>query len=130
MAGLGDLVKKAFYLGVGVAASAAQSANEKLAELREQAQKLADEMVAKGEITTEEGKRLVDEMVNRALQQPIDLNINIGSETQPTNTRREPRPIEISSDEDLPVKADGQNVDTLREQVMQLQEELRRLKQE
>jgi len=122
MAGLGDLVKKAFYLGVGVAASAAQSAGGKLAELREQAQKLADEMVAKGEITTEEAKRLVDEMVNRAQQQPIDSSIN--------NNRTEPRPIEISSDEDLPVKAEGQNVDTLREQVMQLQEELRRLKQE
>jgi polyhydroxyalkanoate synthesis regulator phasin len=125
MAGLGDLVKKAFYLGVGVAASAAQSASEKLAELREQSQKLADEMVAKGEITTEEAKRLVDEMVNRAQQQqqqqPIDSS---------NNTRSEPRPIEISSDEDLPVKADGQNVDTLREQVMKLQDELRRLKQE
>lgn len=124
MAGLGDLVKKAFYLGVGVAASAAQSANEKLAELRKQAQKLADEMVAKGEITTEEAKRLVDEMVNRAQQQqPIDSSTS-------NNTRSEPRPIEISSDEDLPVKAEGQNVDTLREQVMKLQEELRRLKQE
>ncbi|XWK90705.1 MAG: hypothetical protein U7127_11840 [Phormidium sp.] len=124
MAGLGDLVKKAFYLGVGVAASAAQSASGKLAELREQAQKLADEMVAKGEITTEEAKRLVDEMVNRAQQQqPIDSSTS-------NNTRSEPRPIEISSDEDLPVKAEGQNVDTLREQVMKLQEELRRLKQE
>lgn len=121
MAGLGDLVKKAFYLGVGVAASAAQSASEKLAELREQSQKLADEMVAKGEITTEEAKRLVDEMVNRAQQQPINPS---------NNNRSEPRPIEISSDDDLPVKAEGQNVDTLREQVMQLQEELRRLKQE
>lgn len=126
MAGLGDLVKKAFYLGVGVAASAAQSASEKLAELREQSQKLADEMVAKGEITTEEAKRLVDEMVNRAQQQqPIE-----SSNSNNPNTRSEPRPIEISSDEDLPVKAEGQNVDTLREQVMQLQEELRRLKQE
>ncbi|MFB2892714.1 phasin family protein [Aerosakkonemataceae cyanobacterium BLCC-F50] len=125
MAGLGDLVKKAFYLGVGVAASAAQSASGKLAELREQAQKLADEMVAKGEITTEEAKRLVDEMVNRAQQQqPINPG-NSGN-----NNRSEPRPIEISSDEDLPVKAEGQNVDTLREQVMKLQEELRRLKQE
>ncbi|MFB2879985.1 phasin family protein [Floridanema aerugineum] len=127
MAGLGDLVKKAFYLGVGVAASAAQSASEKLAELREQAQKLADEMVAKGEITTEEAKRLVDEMVNRAQQQPINPG-NTGNSGN--NNRSEPRPIEISSDEDLPVKAEGQNVDTLREQVMQLQEELRRLKQE
>ncbi|OKH35286.1 hypothetical protein NIES2119_21205 [[Phormidium ambiguum] IAM M-71] len=125
MAGLGDLVKKAFYLGVGVAASAAQSASEKLAELREQSQKLADEMVAKGEITTEEAKRLVDEMVNRAQQQPIESSNNSN-----TSNRSEPRPIEISSDEDLPVKADGQNVDNLRQQVMQLQEELRRLKQE
>jgi len=123
MPGLGDLVKKAFYLGVGVAAAAAETASGKLAELKEQAQKLTDEMVAKGEITTEEAKRLVDEMVTRAQQQPI--------ESSTTETpRSEPRRIEISSEENLPTKTDGQNVDALRQQVTQLQEELRRLKQE
>lgn len=123
MAGLGDFVKKAFYLGVGVAASAAERAGGTLSELREQAQKLTDEMVAKGEITAEEARRLVDEMVNRAQQQPINP-------TTETTRSAEPRRIEISTEEDLPAKAEGQDVDRLRQQVTQLQEELRRLKQD
>lgn len=122
MAGLGDFVKKAFYLGVGVAASAAERAGGTLSELREQAQKLTDEMVAKGEITAEEARRLVDEMVNRAQQQPINPTTE--------SNRSEPRRIEISTEEDLPAKAEGGDVDRLRQQVMQLQEELRRLKQD
>ena len=123
MSGLGDIVKKAFYLGVGVVASAGVKAGETLGELREQAQKLTDEMVAKGEMTTEEARRLVDEMVNRAQQQqPITSN----TDTKPS----EPRRIEIVTEEDEPTEAKPQNVDALRDQVMALQEELRRLKQD
>jgi polyhydroxyalkanoate synthesis regulator phasin len=48
MAGLGDIVQKAFYLGIGLAAAAGEQAGEKMSVLRVQAQKLADEMVAKG----------------------------------------------------------------------------------
>lgn len=61
MAGFGDLVQKAFYLGVGIASYAGEKAGMTLTELRSQAQKIADEMVARGEMTTEEAKRLVDE---------------------------------------------------------------------
>lgn len=124
MAGLGDLVKKAFYLGVGVVATAGERAGMTLAELREQAQKLADEMVAKGEMTTEDARRLVDEMVNRAQQQqPIDSS-STGSKPS------EPRRIEIVVEDDDSSGGDGQNVDVLRQQVMSLQDELRRLKQD
>jgi polyhydroxyalkanoate synthesis regulator phasin len=56
MAGFGDIVQKAFYLGVGLASYAGEKAGGKLAELRSQAQKLADEMVSRGEMTTEEAK--------------------------------------------------------------------------
>ena len=59
MAGLGDIVQKAFYLGVGLAAAAGEQAGEKFSSIGIQAQKLADEMVAKGEITTEEARKLV-----------------------------------------------------------------------
>ncbi|MBD2182341.1 hypothetical protein H6S82_16525 [Planktothrix sp. FACHB-1355] len=124
MAGLGDLVKKAFYLGVGVVATAGERAGMTLAELREQAQKLADEMVAKGEMTTEDARRLVDEMVNRAQQQqPIDSS---STSSKPS----EPRRIEIVVEDDDASGGEGQNVDVLRQQVMSLQDELRRLKQD
>ncbi|MCL1467819.1 phasin family protein [Argonema galeatum] len=123
MAGLGDLVKKAFYLGVGVVASAGEKAGVTLGELREQAQKLTDEMVAKGEMTTEEARRLVDEMVNRAQQQQP---ITSSTDTKPS----EPRRIEIVVEDDDSAGGETKNVDSLREQVIALQEELRHLKQD
>ncbi|MBD2460223.1 hypothetical protein H6G89_04115 [Oscillatoria sp. FACHB-1407] len=131
MPGFGDLVQKAFYLGVGIASYAGEKASTTLAELRSQAQKLADEMVARGEITAEEAKRMVDEMVSRAQQPPT-------STPPPTTEKSEPRRIEIlSDDEPAPeakpeTKADGkpEAVDDLRQQVLKLQEELRRLRQD
>lgn len=127
MAGFGDLVQKAFYLGVGIASYASEKAGSTLTELRAQAQKLADEMVARGEITTEEAKRMVDEMVSRA-QQPT----NASSSSQPPT---EPRRIEILVEDDEPSSnsapnPDAQAVDNLRDQVAKLQEELRRLKRD
>jgi polyhydroxyalkanoate synthesis regulator phasin len=124
MAGFGDIVQKAFYLGVGFASLAGEKAGSTLAELRSQAQKLADEMVARGEMTTEEAKRMVDDMIKRA-QQPGETPIH--QDTQPS----EPRRIEILTDEDEPAASaqpDGAN--DLRSQVQKLQEELRRLKRE
>lgn len=123
MSGFGDLVQKAFYLGVGAASYAAEKAGSTLAELRSQAQKLADELVARGEITAEEAKRMVDEMVIRA-QQPTDTP---SSDAQPV----EPRRIEILEDEEeTPPSAEAQAVENLRDQVSRLQEELRRLRKE
>lgn len=119
MPGFGDLVQKAFYLGVGAASYAAEKAGTTLSELRVQAQKLADEMVARGEITADEAKRMVDEMVSRAQQPP----------TPPSDAQSSsPRRIEIVV-EDEP-DSERQAVDDLRQQVAQLQEELRRLRRE
>lgn len=120
MAGFGDIVQKAFYLGVGIASYAGERAGSTLAELRSQAQKLADEMVARGEITAEEARRMVDEMVNRAQQQP---------QTPVDQKPSEPRRIEILSDED-PSEPPPEAVDNLRQQVSELEEELRRLRRE
>lgn len=130
MAGFGDLVQKAFYLGVGLASYAGEKAGVKLTELRSQAQKLADEMVARGEMTAEEGKRFVEDLMKQA-QQPPTTNSNTTS-----STSKEPRRIEIlSEDEDKPTSSQRQEssepkVDSLREQVSKLQEELRRLQRE
>jgi polyhydroxyalkanoate synthesis regulator phasin len=120
MAGFGDIVQKAFYLGVGLATSAGEKAGEKLGELRSQAQKLADEMVTKGEMNAEEARKFVDDMIKQA-QQPI-------VEETPKNPTAEPRRIEIISDDEEPAKDDVKNVDSMRQQVEALQEELRRLR--
>jgi polyhydroxyalkanoate synthesis regulator phasin len=121
MAGFGDLVQKAFYLGVGIASYATEKAGSTLGELRSQAQKLADEMVARGEITAEEAKKMVDDMVSRAQQQqPSASDAAEGESAQP-------RRIEIlSEDEPAPASA----ADQLRDQISQLQEELKRLKKD
>jgi polyhydroxyalkanoate synthesis regulator phasin len=123
MAGFGEIVQKAFYLGVGLASYASEKAGGKIAELRSQVQKLADEMVAKGEMTTEEARRFVEDMMKQA-QQP--------TETPPQKTASsEPRRIEILEEEEQTVKeAKGENVDKLRQQVLELQEELKRLQRD
>ncbi|MBE9181143.1 hypothetical protein IQ268_21515 [Oculatella sp. LEGE 06141] len=120
MAGFGDLVQKAFYLGVGIASVAGEKAGGTISELRSQAQKLADEMVARGEMTTEEAKRMVDEMVNRAQQRPPT--------TEPQRDGQ-PRRIEILDDETV-ATSEKPAADELRQQVTKLQEELRRLKRD
>ena len=125
---LSNLVQKAVYLGIGVASYAGEKASEKLAELRGQLQKLADEMVERGEMTTEEAKRFVDDMVHKAQQ---------GAPTDSTEGTPPPRKIEIL-DEEEPQKAAPSETPTaapeidqvaeMRRQVAELQEELRRLK--
>lgn len=122
MAGFGDLVQKAFYIGVGVASYAAERAGVTLSELRGQAQKLADELVARGEMTAEDARRMVDEMVARAQQPPVNAPTN-----QPPT---EPRRIEIIEEDDPIPDPEAQAVENMREQIAKLQEELRRLKRE
>jgi polyhydroxyalkanoate synthesis regulator phasin len=99
-----NILQKAFYLGVGIASYAAEKASDAIQELKQQAQKitvdqdlplklqkLADEMVAKGKITTDEARNFVDEMMKQA-QSSIPG-------TSPEENR-EPRTIEIISDDD------------------------------
>jgi polyhydroxyalkanoate synthesis regulator phasin len=112
MAGLGDFVQKAFYLGVGIAASA----GEKASDVKAQAQKLADEMVAKGEINAEEARKMVDGMLSSAQQAQVKPE-------QPAAAQpKEPRKIEIQ-DEDP-------KVSSMQQQVEELQQELERLKKQ
>ena len=126
MAGFDDIVKKAFYMGVGFASYAQEKAGITLNELRNQAQKLADEMIERGEISTEEARKFVDELVQQAQQE----NVQPAKNTESTQPRR----IEIVSEDDDASQqeetAKPNQVDNLREQVQSLQEELRRLKRE
>ena len=132
MPGLGDFVQKAFYLGVGLASYAGEKAGGKWGELRSQVQKLADEMVAKGEMNTDEARRFVEDMMKQAQQPPTD------SKTPDKPKASEPRRIEILEDDeqgtvkDSPTSKDSStdNVDNLREQVLKLQRELQDLQKD
>lgn len=125
MAGFDNIVKKAFYMGVGFASYAQEKAGTTLNELRTQAQKLADEMIERGEISTEEARTFVDELVQQAQQENVQPAQNKSS--------TQPRRIEIVSEEETAQqehKTEPKNIDNLKEQVQSLQEELRRLKRE
>ncbi len=122
MAGLGDIVQKALYLGVGLADYAAEKAGVTVQELRTQAHKLADEMVARGEMSVDEARKYVDDLIQQAQQETVQPSKD--SQT------REPRPIEILSEDEEPTKNEPENLEALRQQVQSLQEELRRLKRD
>ncbi len=125
MPGFGDIAKRAFYLGVGLAAYAGEKAGGTLAELRSQAQKLADEMVAKGEMNAEEARRFVEDMMKQAQSGASDASGE-------TTSRTEPRRIEILSDDEEATAKDSppEDVDRLRDQVKRMQDELRRLQRD
>lgn len=117
MADFGNIVKKAFYLGVGAASYAGEKASDTLKDLREQSQILVNELAARGEITAEEAQRLVNDMVNRAQDTAAAGSMD---------DLPQPRPIEILDDDD-PGVADRQTA-ALREQVAALRQELETLK--
>lgn len=109
-------------MGVGFASYAQEKAGSTLNDLRIQAQKLADEMAERGEMTTEEARKFVNEIVEQAQTNEV-------AGTAPNEQQhREPRRIEIVDETDTE-QAASSNTDELRQQVEALQEELRRLKQ-
>lgn len=128
--GMQDLVKKALYLGVGIASYAAEQANTNLKELTVKAQKLADTLVERGEMNAEEARRYVDELIREAQGDAA---------VQGSEDSRSPRRIEIISDEsedeaqstnvvrnETP-QSGKEDVESLRRQVEALQAELQRL---
>ena len=128
MAGFEDIVKKAFYMGVGFADYAQEKAGTALTEITTQAQQLADEMIARGEMNVEEARKFVDEMVQQAQQDIFDASEN---ESEP----KEPRIIEIVTEEESEAtenydQDNSPNVDELKEQVQSLKEELQQLRKE
>ncbi len=124
MADLSNLVQKAFYLGVGIASYTAEKAGMTLQELKKQAQQVADDMVARGEMTAEEAKKYVDDMIQQAQQS--------NSEQTDKSQSKEPRLIEIVEEEDDNDNsaANPEKLDNLKQQVESLQEELERLKRQ
>ncbi len=123
MAKFEDIAKKAFYLGVGLANYAQEKANETAKDLRVQAQKLAEEMIQRGEMNAEEARKFVDDLVQQAQQESV-------GEAKPSDSR-EPRKIEIVDEDEATTQSTRQHKNPdLRQQVQSLQEELRRLRKE
>jgi polyhydroxyalkanoate synthesis regulator phasin len=127
--GLGDLVQKAVYLGIGVASYAGEKAGDRLNALSDQMQKMADEMVERGEMTAEEARKFVDETVRKAQQAnnpnsapPRSIEIT-DEDANPADAtvKIDPKPVANSSGADI-------DVETMRKQVQDLQDELRRLR--
>jgi len=113
--GLSDIVQKAVYFGVGVANFATQRAGNVFQELRQQSQKLADEMVKRGEMNVDEARRFVEEILNNA-QNPAAQSSQSNSSTD-----QSPRQIEIV------IEGEDEEVDELKKRVQALQKELRDL---
>jgi polyhydroxyalkanoate synthesis regulator phasin len=115
----GSIVQKAFYLGMGLASVAGEKAGATLNELRSQAAKLAEDLVERGEMSTEEARKFVDDLVGQS-QNPKD---GIHAESD----RSSPRTIDIlNEDEDSSTEAEA--VERMRAKVQNLQEELNRMK--
>jgi len=124
MAGFGNLVQKAFYLGVGIASYAGEKAGGAFGDLRGQAQKLVDELVERGEITAEEAQTMMNDMVARA-----QATAAAGTaEAQAVTTESDgPRQIQIL-DESESLTEEERQAEALRQEVEALREELKKLK--
>jgi polyhydroxyalkanoate synthesis regulator phasin len=127
MAGFGNLVQKAFYLGVGIASYAGEKAGGALGDLRAQAQKLVDELVERGEITAEEAQKMMNDMVARAEATAAEESAsNQAGSTQKAQPEG-PRQIQIL-DESESLTEEERQAEALRKQVEALRDELNKLK--
>jgi polyhydroxyalkanoate synthesis regulator phasin len=150
--GLSDLVQKAVYIGIGAASFAGEKAGGKLTEFSGQLQKLADEMVERGEMTAEEARRYVDEKVKTAQQEFENLSQQATQAAQAPQkpAAKQPRRIEIVDEDETPQPKASKTaeapkpeapkpeapkpsnstdpIDEMRRQVAELQDELKRLR--
>ena len=118
---IASLVQKAVYLGIGIADYAAEKARVNIKEIREQASKLADDMVERGEMNVEEARKYVDDIIQQAQQQQVQESDD--------NAPKEPRLIEIvAEDEEETPKSDVEEVQDLSKQVESLEQELKNMR--
>ncbi len=118
MAGFGNLVQKAFYLGVGIASYAGEKAGSAWGDLRAQAQKLVDELVERGELTAEEAQKMMNDMVERAESAAV---------VEDKSAADGPRQIQILDDSEA-LTAEERQAEALRKEVESLRGELKKLK--
>lgn len=102
-----NILQKAFYFGVGLISLVGEKTTGTLDQLRQQTIKLAEELVKRGELTTDEARRFVDDVMDQAKPKSQ-------TENPPT-----PRPIEI-----LESDSEDEEIQRLKDTVKQLQSEL------
>jgi polyhydroxyalkanoate synthesis regulator phasin len=129
MAGFGNLVQKAFYLGVGIASYAGEKAGGAWGDLRNQAQKLVDELVERGELTAEEAQKMMNDMVARAeASATASATVEDNREASaPSDIRSGPRQIQIVDDSES-LSEEERQAEALRKEVEKLRQELKKLK--
>ena len=126
-------LQKTFYMGVGLASVATEKAGTTINEIRAQAGKVADDLVARGEITAEEAKKFVDDFVRQAQRNLDGKGSDPDSASQTGQPKKQPRNITIDDEDDASPSAviktkPTDDVDNLRQTVQDLQQELERLK--
>jgi polyhydroxyalkanoate synthesis regulator phasin len=109
---ISSIARKAFYLGLGLASLAGEKAGSTLSDLRGQAVKLADDLVARGEMTSEEAKKFVEDLLAQAQGK--------SAKGEATKDNPTPRTIEILDEP-------AEDVATLQAKLSALQAELKRL---
>jgi polyhydroxyalkanoate synthesis regulator phasin len=115
-----NIVQKAFYLGMGLASVAGEKAGSTLTELKAQATKLAEELVERGEMSTDEAKRFVDDMIRQSQKSPNQMKT--------AEDFSSPRTINIDDDQDSESSSESvDEVEALRAKVQKLQDELRKI---
>jgi polyhydroxyalkanoate synthesis regulator phasin len=114
---LPDFFKKAFYLGVGVASYAGEHAGNTVVELQERAQQLANEMIRRGEISTEEANQWLKQF------NPKPTPVSVEEVPYPDH----PQTIELISGDEEDTPSTDEDLHT---QVAELEKELRRLQDE
>lgn len=131
---LTNIAQKAFYLGMGLASLATEKANATLAELRSQGSKLAEELVERGEMTAEEAKKFVDDLIAQAQQgKSADESLREPREKLKDAKAKSPRTIDIEDVEDLsedlqsPKNKSDDILEELNAKVRSLQNELKNM---
>lgn len=109
--GLSEIVQKAVYFGVGVANFATQRAGDLFGELRQQSQKLADEMVKRGEMNVDESRRFVEEILKNA--------------QNPSAASPQPNKSNVPSQIEIVIEGEDGEVDELKKRIQEIQKQLR-----
>lgn len=125
-----NIVQKAFYLGMGLASVAGEKAGSTLNELKTQATKLAEELVERGEMSTDEAKKFVDDLIRQSQKNPDPNQIK-------TVDISSPRSINIDDDADLGndsnasqssnQDSEAHDLDAMRARVQELQDQLKKV---
>lgn len=132
---LANLAQKALYFGMGLASlaadkasAAARSAPVQFVQLRQRAQQITDELVKRGEMSAEDARIYMDELMKRAPKQVKDA----AAEQSPSSSG--PRKIQIDDMGEVDEKEESTAIQLtdsarLRQEIDDLQVELERIQQ-